>query len=286
MKTVLKTNKIRIIVLILGLILLFSVLFGPYNKTGQKTTLDKVLSRGEIRVGYVVNPPALIKDPNTGKLSGIYYDAVELMAKNLLLKIDWKEEVGWGTMAEGLYSDRYDMVVGGIWPSSTRSKKVDFSTALYYSAVNAYVRANDYRFSLPKDINSDNVTIATLDGEMSSIIARNSYPKVKTLSLSQDASIAQNLLNVKTGKADVAFVEQVVADDFLANNPGSIKNPFSSYIRIFGNTIVLPKGQEGFTNMIDTSIKEIINSNDAERIIKSYEKYPNSFYLPQKPFLQ
>lgn len=285
MKTLLLNNKIAIGAFILALISLLFVFFGS-NNTREATMLDKVLSRGEIRIGYIVNPPALIKDPNTGKLSGIYYDAVELMAKNLFLKANWKEEVGWGTMAEGLYSDRYDMVVGGIWPNSTRSKKVDFSTTLYYSAVNAYVKVNDYRFNTPKDIDSNNIIIATVDGEMSSIIAKNSYPTVKTLSLPQDASIAQNLLNVKSGKADVTFVEQAVANDFLTNNPGSIKNPFSGYIRIFGNTIVLPKGQDSFTNMINTAMQEIINSNDAERIVRSYEKYPNSFYLPQKPFQQ
>ena len=278
-------NKIAIIALILGLICLFLIVFRTY-KAQPTTTLDKVLSRGEIQIGYVVNPPALIKDPNTGKLSGIYYDAVELMAKNLSLKTNWKEETGWGTMAEGLYAGRYDMVIGGIWPSSTRSKKADFSIPLYYSAVNAYVRSNDYRFNGPEDINSSSVTIATVDGEMSSIIAKNSYPAVKTLSLPEDASIAQNLLNVKTGKADVTFVEKAVAEEFMASNPGTIKNPFATYIRIFGNTIVLPKNQEGFSNMVDTAMQEIINSNDAERIITSYEKTPNSFYLPQKPFVR
>ena len=279
------THKIAITALLLGLVSLLLIILGS-NKTSQSTTLDKVLSRGEIQIGYVINPPALIKDPNTGKLSGIYYDAVELMAKNLSLKTDWKEEVGWATMFEGLYTGKYDMVVGGIWPSSTRGKKVDFSIPLYYSATNAYVRADDYRFNTPQDISSNKITIATLDGEMSSIIAKSSFPTVKTLSLPEDASIAQNLLNVKSGKADVTFVEQAVAQEFMANNPGSIKNPFPSYIRIFGNTIVLPKDQPGFENMINTATQEIINSNDAERIVKSYEKYPNSFYMPQKPFVE
>ncbi len=284
MKTVLTTHKIAILALVLGVISLFSLIFGSY-KTEQTTTLGKVLSRGEIRIGYIVNPPALIKDPNTGKLSGIYYDAVELMAKNLFLKTNWKEPVGWGTMAEGL-TDRYDMVVAGVWPSSTRGKKVDFSIPLYYSEMNAYVRADDYRFNNPEDIDSKDISIATVDGEMGSIIAKNSYPTVKTLSLPDDASIAQSLLNVKTGKADVAFVEKVVAEEFMANNLNSIKNAFSTYIRIFGNTIVLPKGEEEFSSMINTAMQEIINSNDVERIVKSYEKYPNSFYLSQKPFLQ
>jgi polar amino acid transport system substrate-binding protein len=281
----LSNNKMAIFALVLGLVSVFSILFGS-ERAKSNTLLDNVLTRGEIRIGYIVNPPALIKDPNTGKLSGIYYDAVELMAKNLSLKTNWKEEVGWGTMAEGLVS-RYDMVVGGIWPNSTRAKKVDFSIPLYFSPVNAYVRSNDYRFDSPADINvNNNITIATLDGEMSSIIAVNSFEGVKTLSLSQDASIAQLLLNVRTSKADITFVEKVVADEFMTNNPGSIKNPFAVPLRIFGNTIVVPKNEMGFENMIDTAMQEMINSSDAERIVKQYEKYPNSFYSPQKSYTQ
>jgi polar amino acid transport system substrate-binding protein len=276
-------NRVALIALGIAIVSLLMVFFGGAKIT-KKTLLDKVLSRGELEIGYVVNPPALIKDPNTGKLSGIYYDAVELMAKNLSLKANWREEVGWGTMNEGLYTGRYDMVVGGIWPSASRSKKVDFSIPLYYSAMNAYVRADDYRFSTPNDINQEGVIIATLDGEMGSIIAKNDYPNVKTLSLPDNSSIARQILNVKTKKADITFVEKVVAEEFLANNPGTIKNPFDTYMRIFGNTIALPKGEEGFSSMINTSMQEIINSNDALRIVKSYENYPDSFYLPIKAF--
>src|ERR1017187_1796282 len=120
----------------LAVVMMFALLGAhkSFSKEALPTgdLLADVLARGAIRVGYIVNPPSLFKDPNTGKLSGIYYDAMEEAGKNLGLKIDWAEETGWGTMVEGLDAKRFDMVVGGIWPSSTRGKRVDFSVPLYY----------------------------------------------------------------------------------------------------------------------------------------------------------
>ena len=167
--------------------------------------LTTVLDKGEIRIGYVINPPWLIKDPNTGSLSGIYYEAVEKMGKNLDLKMNWAEETGWGTMIEGLDTKRYDMVVGGIWPSSTKSKRINFSAPIYFSVIGIYTKPDDDRFIDLNNINSQDVTIATIDGEMSLFIAKTKFPNAKLLSLPQDSQISHMLLNVKTGKADCGF---------------------------------------------------------------------------------
>src|ERR1039458_10684502 len=70
---------------------------------------DRVLKRGVIRAGYAIYPPASFKDPNTGKISGICVDVLEEAAKNLGLKVEWTEEVPWGTMIEGLQNERYDI---------------------------------------------------------------------------------------------------------------------------------------------------------------------------------
>src|SRR5438270_6559114 len=72
---------------------------------------DHVVSSGKLRCGYVIYNPGCIKDPNTGKLSGIGVEAMEIVAKKLGLRLEWTEEVGWGTMIEGLQSGRYDIVV-------------------------------------------------------------------------------------------------------------------------------------------------------------------------------
>src|SRR5438874_1363658 len=76
---------------------------------------DRVMSSGVIHCGYVVYPPGLLKDPNTGKLSGVFYDIMESAAKSLQLRLEWTEEVGWGSMIEGLQANRYDMICSPVW---------------------------------------------------------------------------------------------------------------------------------------------------------------------------
>ncbi len=271
----------------LSIVAIIVAILAYYNGKATSSSNDvlSAVDKVEIRVGYVINPPSLIKDPNTGKLSGIYYEAVEKMGKNLDLKINWVEETGWGTFIEGLETRRYDMVVGGIWPSSTKAKKVNFSIPLYYSTVGIYVKPDDDRFTDLKRINNKDITIAAIDAEMSSIIANTSFPNANLLSHPQDTQLSQLLLDVRTGKADVAFVEKIVAEEFLANNPGSIQNIVpDNPIRTFGNTIVIPKNQNGFESMINTALEELINSGYINKLIKKYEKYPGTIYPVSKSY--
>lgn len=279
-KTILLVAVVALVVSLIG-----AKIFSGGGISSNHDLLVKVLDKGEIKIGYIINPPSLIKDPNTGQLSGIYYDAVEQLGKNLGLKVNWAEETGWGTMVEGLDAGRYDMVVGGIWPSATRAKRANFSVPLYFSTVGVYTKPGDNRFADLNRINNKDITIAVVDGEMSSIIANTSFPNAKLLSLPQDTQLSQLLLSVKTGKADLTFVEKIVAEEFLANNPGSIQNIVpNNPIRSFGNTIVVPKNQNGFEAMINTAIGELVNSGVADQLVKKYEKYPGSFYPVAKPY--
>jgi ABC-type amino acid transport substrate-binding protein len=255
------------------------------SNTPQKTLLATVLERGEIRVGYVVYPPGLIKDPNTGQLSGIFYDTLEAAGKNLGLKINWVEEAGWSTMIEGLDAGRYDMIGSPVWPNSTRAKSVDFSLPLSYSTVSAYVKTGDIRFKEIKDADRESITIATIDGEMSSFIAKETFPKAKTISLPQDTQVSQLLLDVTAGKADITFVETAIAEEFLTKNPGSIINITpTNPLRSFGNTMLVPKGEVEFQSTLNSALEELHNNGTTDVLISKYETYPNSFKRVAKPF--
>ena len=71
--------------------------------------------------------------------------------------------------------------------------------------------------------NSENITISVLDGEMSDIIARSDFPEAKTNSLTQLSEVSQLLLEISQNKADITFVEPVIAYEFMNANPNSIK---------------------------------------------------------------
>lgn len=279
-------TKIILLVVVVALVASFvGVKIFSGSTTQNQDLLAKVLDKGEIRVGYVVYPPGMIKDANTGELSGIFHDALEEAGKNLGLKINWVEEVGWGTMIEGLNAGRYDMIGSPVWPNSSRARNVDFTIPLNYSAVGVYTRSGDNRFADLTRINNSNITIATIDGEMSSFIAKATFPNAKVISLPQDSQVSQLLLNVRTGKADVTFVETAIAEEFLAQNPGSVQNIVpNNPVRSFGNTMLVPKSQDGFKSMINSALEELFNSGTVDVLIDKYEKYPGSFYRAAKPY--
>jgi polar amino acid transport system substrate-binding protein len=189
-------------------------------------------------------------------------------------------------MIEGLQTNRYDVVVSGIWPNSSRARIVDFSRPFYYSAIGVYVRKDDDRFTGNlKEINSDRWKIATIDGEMSDIIARTQFPKAKRDSLPQLSDVSQLLLDVASRKADVTFVEPYFGYQYLKNNPNTVKNVAAEHpIRIFGNTVMFRRGQFEFKAMLDTAIEELVNTGIVDTLLDRYEPQPGLFYRNAFPY--
>ena len=284
-------NNIFIITITIILTILINVSFLSFYPKSQSITTEaksvysRVIESGKIRCGYVPYEPGLIKDPNTGKFSGIMYDSMEEIAKNLKLKVEWTEEVGWGTMIEGLERDRYDMICSPVWANSTRGKLVDFSVPLFYSGIGAYIFSNNDEFVDLPQLNSPETKIATVDGEMSDIIASSEFPLATKISLPQNSDVSQLLLNVQNAKTDITFVELFIAEGYLKNNPNSIKNIIANKpIRTFGNCFMFKKNQYELKQMIDTSSTEVLNSGYVDKSITKYETKPNTFYRVQNPY--
>jgi polar amino acid transport system substrate-binding protein len=246
---------------------------------------DRVMQNGTIRCGYSLYNPGCLKDPITGKMSGIGVDTLESVAKNLGLKVAWTEEVGWGTMIEGLQTNRYDMIVTPVWATSDRARVVDFSKPLYYSPLFAYVKAGKRPFP-PNNIhqlNSPKYSIATIDGATAEIIAQEDFPLVKRVSLPQLSEFGQLLLTVSSGKADVTFTEPADAAAFLKSNPGSVER-IGKPLRVFPNCWIFRRGQREFKDMIDTALEQLINSGAEDKIIRKYEPAPNTLYRDAIPY--
>ncbi len=283
------TSKIAILVFVIIVNYLFvscTVPSGDRGSQSLESAYDRITKNGTIRSGYVSNPPSCMIDPNTGEIKGIFVEAIEAAAENLGLKIEWTEEVGFGSMIEGVKAGRYDIVPSAIWPNAARSRHVDFSIPLFYSGVGVYVRQDDNRFiNNIKSLNSENITIATMDGEMAETIARNDFPKAKTIQVPQLSEITSMILNVKNGKADVTFVELFFANEFLKNNLGSIKNITpENPIRIFPNTVMLKKGEFELQTMLNIALEELINQGMIDKLIDKYEPAPGTFYRLRVPY--
>jgi len=281
---------------LLSLLTIFILLtFTSCNWTGNKTdensttqtVYQKILKDGKIRVGYVSYPPSYIVNSD-GTHSGIFHDVFEEVAKNLGIKIEYTKEVTWDGMIQDLKDNKVDMVITGIWPTSQRGKQADFIEPLFYSVVKAYTYAGNTKFDNNLSaINSENVKISSIDGEMTQIIANMDFPKANQVPVTQMTGVSQTLLELQSRKADITFVEPIIALEFLEKNPNSIQEVKGlKPLRVFPNCMMIPKNQEDLKATINIALQELINNGFVDKVISKYEKYPNSYYRAQLPYRQ
>ncbi len=250
------------------------------------STLDKIIEGGTLKCAYIPYPPFFDIDPNTGEMYGVSYDLMEEIGKRLNINIEWTEEVGWGSLTEGLHTKRYDAVCSAVWQTSTRSLRANFSKPYGYSSVDIWVRADDERFSNDiTRINQKDVKIPVIDGEATSKLVSEHFPNAEIISLSQNTPFSDVLLNVKNGKADIVLAEPKIAAEFLKAHPGSLKKvtiekPLSAYPIAF----VLPKGEVDFKATIDNTIDEIFFTRTIDTILAKNNIEKEAFHLPAQPF--
>ena len=224
-----------------------------------------------IRVGYIIYPPSLQKDPATGQFSGFSYDIVEAVADKLGLETKWTEEVGWGTAIEGLKTQRYDVLGTQMWPTEARKKEVLFSIAPMDSISYAYVRRGDTRFNNDLSIlNSNQYIISVLDGEITASIAQEDFPNARTLALPQLSSFAEVFLNVVQKKADITFAEPSAVEDFLASNPNTLDRVSGEPVRAFGNSFAFNKNDAEIVEKWNKAIQELIDDGTIRKILEKH----------------
>lgn len=251
-----------------------------------ETTYERVIRTGEIRCAYAIYEPPLIKDPNTGRLSGIFYDVMEEIGRRLSLKIKWVEEVGYGTIAEGFATDRYDAFCNTVWPTPERTRGASFTIPLYYSPVDVFVRADDHRFDndLSK-LNDSSLTFAVKDGDVSDTFATQIFPQAKHTSIPDMADTAQLLVSVTHNKADATINSPELLYQFLDKNPGTLRNLTPDKpINAAPNTIMIKPNQYQFKTMLDVTLQGLLNSGFIDAELQKYKSYHPIYLRDALPY--
>ncbi len=253
----------------------------PGVQQQRESIYDRVMRTKTIRCSYASYPPFTTKDPNSGQLSGVFYDLIEEMGRRWDLDIQWVEEVSYGNIPEGYATHRYDLFCSPIWPNALRSKTSMFSIPLYYSVITTWVRSNDNRFDTNLNtLNDPQYKIAVVDGDVTNAIAQASFPKAQHLPIALGADFYQQWQDVVSGKADAVFGELISAELFLKNNPGSLKNASPTHpIRVLPNTIMLPPNEQKFMNMINVLLFELQNEDFLQKTLAKHISNP-SLLLP------
>ena len=210
----------RFVILAVVISVLISLSFVKMQGAGNKETrLDQIRRTGVLRCGYVIYEPFIIKDPNTGKLSGLTVDYLNEVAARQGYSVEWTGEVNFDQIVPSLDGGRFDMVCVQATPNTDFERVLSFVGDLGGMPYYTYVKAD----SALTEQTLPTAQFVLHDGFALSEITRNAYPKAQFNSLTQNASMAEFFDQLKYGKVDAAVNEHIAAEHYMKANPGIIR---------------------------------------------------------------
>jgi ABC-type amino acid transport substrate-binding protein len=246
------------------------------------SVVDKIRATHVLKAAYIVYPPFVYKDPNSGSLSGYFIDLMNQVAAFGDFKMDY-EEAKWSTMVSGLESKRYDIVVSGIFPTIPRSFSVAFAKPIMYVGLGAVVPASDTTDWTPEKLAKPGLRIAVVSGEVGHEYVKRVLPDAKPTVL-DTADISRAAAEVAYGRADIAISESITASEFASQNPKVkavfVRNP----LEIFGSTVMVRRGDPDWLNFLNTAIDFLEASGNLQRLEAKYKIRPDMWKSRQLPW--
>ncbi|HEX9277340.1 MAG TPA: transporter substrate-binding domain-containing protein [Casimicrobiaceae bacterium] len=176
---------------------------GQILETGirEDSTLAKVRKAGVMRVGFSQTGPWFYKDAKTGDLGGIYKDAVERLAKEMELKVDFKE-VTFQNSTVGLRRNDYDLYGSSLTYTMARAMVVDYVGPLWSKGSLLMIhKDNAGRFKTAADFNDPKVTFSVVAGGSEEPRIPILFPKAKLVTTAGQVALGAEPVRAK--KAEV-----------------------------------------------------------------------------------
>ncbi len=166
----------------------------------QKSTLNSIVQKGELRVGLEAGyMPFEMKDKK-GQIIGFDVDIAKAMAKEMGVKLVLVP-TAWDGIIAGLLAGKYDIIMSGMTITQERNLKVNFAHP--YISVGQTILANlKFKGKTWEDIDKPQYTVVTKLGVTGEIATRKMFKHAKIRTFDTEADAVQEVMN---GKAD-AFV--------------------------------------------------------------------------------
>ena len=225
-----------------------------------------------------------MRDPNTGEMSGVFYELMQEIGKSLNLEVKFSHEIDWSLISEDLKNGKSDVHCAGVWATPARGRTMAFTDPITFLPSVAFVRADDKRFDFNIDAaNSSDISIAIIDDDVSEEIATRDFPMAKRVSRAQIGAVEDLIFMVMSGKADITFDGPNRFGPFNATNPDKVRMvPTQKPVRIFPNTFAVDIHENELQNMLNTALHQMQDNGTVDRLLKKYQSkgYDTGFLLP------
>ena len=273
--------------LLAALLLMIFTTFPALADEKKEFAFDRILKTNTIKCGYYVFPPVTYKDSETGEVTGMFVDMMNVIAERAGLDVEWTEEVTFGNWGPALQSGRYDAVCTPLWPDLAASRIAAFTKATFYAGIYPMVRANDERFEGVdlERLNNEDVTFLSQDGTNLTEITKAKFPRAKIRTMPAKMDGPTLLQEIVTGKADAILLDKNAEIHYNKNNPVKLKllvkgNP----LKVQPFTYAVRRQDLGLKDFLNEAIDNMHNDGTIARLINKWETEPGLFIPIAKPY--
>lgn len=221
----------------------------------EKSTLNQIMKRGELRVGLEAGyMPFEMRDKN-GNIIGFDVDLAKKMASVLKVKVTFVN-TQWDGIIPALLTDKFDILMSGMTITPERNAQVNFS-APYIVVGQTALLSNKLKGKITdaRQLDDPKYTLATKLGTSGDIVSARSMPRAKIKKFETEADAA---LEVKNGRADAFIYDSPYLTIYANQYPDGVfvlPDPFTKETLGFA----VKKGDPDFLNWIDNFLASIKN---------------------------
>lgn len=181
-----------------------------------KSVLAKVKKGEALQVGYAQTPAWFYKDPKSGELQGIYKELVDILAKDLEMKVNY-QEVTFANATVGLRKGDYDLFGSSLVYTVPRGLVCNYIGPIWSKGSLGIVHKEDARkFKTIADLNRPDVTFSVNAGASEEQRMPLLFPKAKMMAVAGQQAMAAE--PVRTRRATVYVTGDSDAIAFARRN--------------------------------------------------------------------
>lgn len=257
------------LLLVLMLILNASLFAGDIN-VWKNSTLNKILQRGELRVG--LDPgymPFEMKDKR-GRIIGYDVDMARKMARDMGVELKLVPTSFDGIIG-GLLSDKFDIIISGMTITQKRNLKVNFATPYVIIGQTILMKKeHEGKIKSYKDLDKKDFVISTRTGVTGEIVARKFFKNAKIITFETEADGISEVLN---GKADAFIYDQPYNILFMSDKGKGRVVHLDKPLTFEPLGFAIRKGDPDFLNWLNNFMRQIKENKLVDFHQKLYEKW-------------
>ena len=246
-----------------------TAVFGDDIELAKKSTLEEIVKRGELRVGFEAGYLPFEMADKKGRFIGFDIDVAKEMAKAMGVKLNLVN-TAWDGIIPALVTKKFDIIISGMTITQERNLKINFADP--YIIVGQTILLNkkhEGKVTSYKDLNDPQYTLTSKLGTTGEQAIKRMIPKATYKSFEVESEAA---LEVLTGKADATIYDLPFCATFMAQQGAGklifLDTPFTFEPLAWA----VRKGDPDFLNWLNNFLRQLKNDGRYDRIYNKWIK--------------